>query len=147
MSNDLHKLVYYSRNRMVADDTELRDAVQQILATSQENNLQAGVTGALMFNSGCFAQILEGPMDALEETFERIQQDERHGDVSLLAFQPTTTRTFENWSMAFVGSSLDDAARFADVARATAFDPSRMDGDRIHQILRDLTIAEENAAV
>jgi hypothetical protein len=85
-------------------------------------------------------------MDAIEDTFERIQQDERHGDVSLLAFEPTSHRSFENWSMAFVGASLDDAARFADVARATAFDPSRMDGDRIHAILRELTMAEEHTA-
>jgi hypothetical protein len=50
MSDDIHKLVYYSHNRMVADDVALRDAVQQILVTSQKNNRAAGVTGALMFN-------------------------------------------------------------------------------------------------
>ena len=37
-----------------------------------------------MFNSGCFAQVLEGPHHAIQATFERIQCDERHSDVTVL---------------------------------------------------------------
>jgi hypothetical protein len=33
------------------------------------------------------------------------QQDLRHGDVSVLAFEPIAVRTFGNWSMDFVGVS------------------------------------------
>ncbi|MCJ2078787.1 BLUF domain-containing protein [Methylobacterium sp. E-016] len=35
-----------------------------------------------MFNAGAFAQVLEGPRRQVEETFERIQCDDRHGDVT-----------------------------------------------------------------
>ena len=51
-----------------------------ILRTSRRNNAEVGVTGALMFNGGAFAQVLEGPRRGVESTFERIQRDQRHGD-------------------------------------------------------------------
>ncbi|MCB8838809.1 BLUF domain-containing protein [Aurantimonas sp. VKM B-3413] len=145
MTRDLHHLVYYSRNRIAADGATLCEAVRRILAASQENNRKAGLTGALMFNSGCFAQVLEGPLDAVEETFERISRDERHGEVSVLAFEPVALRSFGTWSMAFVGGSLEDAERFADVARSSGFEPARLSGDRLHEILRDLAIEAEPA--
>jgi hypothetical protein len=88
MTADLHRLVYYSRNRIGGGSDSLSDAIGTILETSRSNNARADVTGALMFNAGCFAQVLEGPRVALENVFERIQQDDRHGDVSLLAFSP-----------------------------------------------------------
>lgn len=87
------------------------------------------MTGALRFNSGCFAQVLEGPRSAVEEVFERIQQDERHGEVSLLECDPTQSRSFENWSMGFVGSSVDDAARYGAIVKESGFDPTRMTGE------------------
>ena len=145
MTRDLHHLVYYSRNRIAADDNGLCEAMRQILAASQENTRKVGVTGALMFNSGCFAQVLEGPSAELEETFERIQQDERHGEVSVLAFEPVEHRSFGTWSMAFVGSSVKDAGRFAEVAQASGFDPARLSGDRLLEILRGLAIDAEGA--
>lgn len=95
MSSDLlHRLVYYSRNRMSGTPPEIAAGVDQILATSQRNNALVEVTGALIFNSGVFAQILEGPRRAVEQTFERIQRDPRHGEVLVLAFEPVTTRAF-----------------------------------------------------
>jgi hypothetical protein len=98
--------------------------VDDILATSRANNERDEITGALMFNAGCFAQVLEGPLDVVEAAFERIQQDDRHSEVSLLAMEPIIERSFPNWAMGFVGLSDEDAARFADVAEATDFDPS-----------------------
>ena len=49
-------------------------------------------------------------------------------------------------AMGFVGLFDDDAARFADVATASDFDPSRFSGDKLHSILRDLAVEEERAA-
>ncbi|WP_267388208.1 BLUF domain-containing protein [Sphingomonas sp. GC_Shp_3] len=113
-----------------------------ILAISRSNNARDDITGALMFNAGCFAQVLEGPLDSVEAAVERIQQDERYGEVSLLAREPIAGRTFPNWAMGFVGLSDADASRFADISRASEFDPSRFSGDRLHAILRDLAIEE-----
>lgn len=146
MSENAYRLVYYSRNRLTGSPEEILAAIRGILAASRENNARVGVTGALMFNAGCFAQVLEGPRDAVEATFERIQQDDRHGDVSLLAFDPVSERRFANWSMAFVGASERDAARFGGIAGESGFDPSRMTGDRLHEVLHGLTLEEESAA-
>ena len=98
-----------------------------------------------MFNAGCFAQVLEGPLDKLEAAFERIQQDERHGEVSLLALNPIEQLSFPNWSMGFIGMSDIHAKRFAGIASSSGFDPSRLSGDEIHSLLRELAIEQEAA--
>lgn len=141
MENSLTRLVYYSRNCITGDALPQIDA---ILASSRRNNGAANVTGALVFNMGCFGQILEGPRRAVEMTFERIQRDERHGEVSLLDFQAVEERAFPNWSMAFVGSSRLDENRFADIARQSGFDPSRMSADSLFEILHNLALEEES---
>jgi hypothetical protein len=146
MSAEIYRLVYYSRNLTTHDTDTFAAEVSNILLTSRANNERDGITGALMFNAGCFAQVLEGPLDVVEVAFERIQQDDRHSEVSLLAMEPITKRSFPNWAMGFMGLSDHDAARFADVAAASDFDPSHFSGDKLHSILRDLAVEEERAA-
>jgi len=146
MSEPLYQLVYYSRNAVSGDEASFAAEVNAILEASRRNNEAAGITGALLFNAGVFAQVLEGPLDAVEATFERIQQDERHGDVSLLALEPIGHRSFANWAMGFVGQSCENARRFADVGLASGFDPARLGGQTVHAILRDLALEEEAVA-
>ena len=146
MSESLHRLVYYSRNHISGDDAVFAANVDDILAKSRTNNARDQITGALLFNAGCFAQVLEGPLESVEAAFERIQQDDRHGDVSLLALDPIINRSFPNWAMGFVGTSDTNAERFAGIGTSSGFDPSRLSGDQIHTLLRDLTIEEEAAA-
>ena len=146
MTASIFRLVYYSRNRVSENADELTAAITTILTTSRTNNARVGVTGALMFNSGCFAQVLEGSQAAVENVFERIQQDDRHGNVSLLAFEPAPTRSFENWSMGFVGASVADAARYGSIVQQSGFDPSRMTGEALFETLHRLAVEEERAA-
>jgi hypothetical protein len=146
MDRDLHRIVYYSRNRVDGGPAELAAAVDDILAASRTNNAPLGITGALMFNAGCFGQVLEGRRELLESTFERIQRDERHSEVSLLAFEPVSERTFGNWSMGFVGERPDHAQAFAHVATITGFDPSRATGDGLLNALRALAVEDETTA-
>nr|WP_321983603.1 BLUF domain-containing protein [uncultured Lichenicoccus sp.] len=143
MSEILHRLVYYSRNRIEGSPEEVEAVIARILAVSRRNNERAGVSGALMFNAGCFAQVLEGPAAAVEATFERIQQDPNHGDVLLLAFEPVLARAFANWSMAFVGNSEAGAARFGALGSSSGFDMSRMSGNALFATLHGLTLEEE----
>lgn len=146
MTQNLHRLVYYSRNHISDDEAVFAANVDDILAKSRTNNVRDRITGALLFNAGCFAQVLEGPLENVEAAFERIQQDDRHGDVSLLALDAIEVRSFPNWAMGFVGASDVNAKRFADIGTSSGFDLSRLSGDQIHTILRDLTIEEEAAA-
>ena len=100
MSEDLFRIVYCSRNSL-ADDAD-GDAVSldQILATSRRNNASCGVTGALLYSRGLFVQTLEGPYDAVQTVFERIQIDPRHDEIVVLDAKDVTTRLFSEWSMA-----------------------------------------------
>jgi hypothetical protein len=142
----LYRLVYYSHNLVAHNAAGFSNEVENILAKSRVNNDRDGITGALMFNAGCFAQVLEGPLEPVEAAFERIQQDERHGEVSLLSLEPVEARSFPNWAMGFVGLSDENAIRFAGVGAASGFDPSRMDGNALHRTLRDLAFEEERSA-
>ncbi|TVV71403.1 BLUF domain-containing protein [Sphingomonas solaris] len=146
MANDVYRLVYYSRNRMTGTPDDLAASIATILNTSQANNGKVGVTGALMFNSGFFGQVLEGPQAAVESVFERIQQDDRHGEVSLLAFETAPTRSFEGWSMGFVGASVPDAARYGAIVQDSGFDPTRMSGNALFETLHHLALDDEKLA-
>jgi hypothetical protein len=145
MSENLHGLVYYSRNRAASTPEGMARTIADILASSRRNNPRVAVTGALMFNAGCFAQVLEGPQTAIMHTFERIQQDERHGEVSVLSFAPVAQRAFDRWSMGFVGESIADSERYAAITRDSGYDPSRMTSDALFNTLRRLILEEEQA--
>lgn len=123
MAQDLYRLVYFSRNQLAGPPDAQEREVAAILEASRRNNPRADVTGALMFNAGCFGQVLEGPQPAVEATFERIQNDLRHGDVTLLALEPIEARSFPDWSMAYVGAR---AGSYDAIGRGTGFDPSRV---------------------
>lgn len=143
MAHDLYRLVYYSRNHVDMATAGFDAAIDDILDRSRRNNQRDGITGALMFNAGCFAQVLEGPLDGVEAAFERIQQDERHGEVSLLAMEPIAVRSFPDWAMGFVGRAEGAAQRFDGVGAASGFDPARLDGEGIHATLKQLALEEE----
>jgi hypothetical protein len=141
--SDLYRLVYASKNLLQGPEAEVMAAVRQILDASQRNNREVGVTGALMFNAGAFAQVLEGPRRGVEATFERIQRDLRHSDVTVLQCGPVESRGFTNWSMAFVGQSSHGQARFDGLAAESGFDLARLDGDRVFTMLHGLVMEEE----
>ena len=140
---DIYRLVYTSRNLLQGTDDERVAVVAQILATSQRNNAKVDVTGALLFNSGSFAQVLEGPRVAVEATFERIQRDPRHSDVSVLQCEPVESRGFPNWSMAFIGHSARGRALWHEIAGRTGFDISRIEGDQLFATLHHIVVEEE----
>jgi hypothetical protein len=144
--SDLYRLVYASKNLITGAEDDVAAAVSQILDASKRNNLRAGVTGALMFNADVFAQVLEGPRRGVEETFERIQRDTRHGDVTVLQCGPVESRGFAGWSMAFVGRSAMGQARFHSLAAESGFDLARLSGDSVFAMLHELVMDEEGVS-
>lgn len=108
MESELHTLAYFSRNALGQEGVPT-DEIERILHVARRNNLDQGITGALLYSDGCFAQVLEGPLSAVEAIFEKIELDARHRDVKILYFKPLDKRSFGEWSMAFAGS-VDAAA-------------------------------------
>jgi len=116
------RLLYVSRNVLEGSSEEMEDEVSSILQTSRRNNARDGVTGALLFNADCFAQALEGEAEAVQEIFERIQLDPRHEATVVLEYGPVGAREFGDWSMAYIGRTEHEAARYAALTGASAPD-------------------------
>ena len=147
MTEPLYRLIYFSRNLIPGNEAEVEAHIRDILRVSRENNGLARITGALMFNLGCFAQVLEGPRHELEARFERIQQDERHGDVILLSLEATSERAFPNWSMAFFGANYRALSLYADIGAESGFDPARMTAHELLAVLKAQLAEGETAGI
>jgi hypothetical protein len=145
MTDALYQLIYLSRNDLAGDEKAQKREIESILETSRQNNPKVGVTGALMFNTGCFAQVLEGSHGAIQATFERIQCDTRHSRVTVLAFKPAEKRGFSHWAMAYVGQNARNIDQFARFGQDSNFDASLLNGDDIYQVLKAQLIEAESA--
>lgn len=137
MKNEIFRIVYCSRNAM-ADGGSTED-LEQILGASRKNNAQDGVTGALLYNQGIFAQTLEGPFEAVQTTYERIQADERHTELVLLEAETVENRLFAEWAMALATPD-DPAGASAVLSRALA---KHGDGSSEVLVMLDLLVRRE----
>lgn len=98
----LYRLLYRSHCAFDGAPEEVEAKVVAMVESARPANERSGVTGALLFAADVFVQAIEGPLDAVEETFERICADMRHRDLQLIDFTAAETRAFEEWSMAVV---------------------------------------------
>ncbi len=73
--------------------------VDEILTVSQRNNLQAALTGALVYDNNNYLQWLEGEPLKVRAVVERIFQDDRHTDIKLLTVNKLKGRWFPDWNM------------------------------------------------
>jgi hypothetical protein len=105
------RIVYVSRN-LIADQEEADAGLERVLAAARARNAALGVTGALLFSEDAFAQVLEGPVEAVTEVFDLIQTDARHDGVVVLHSGPVAARGFGAWSMAYAGRVDDAGARY-----------------------------------
>ncbi len=65
------------------------------------NNQSASITGALVFDSRNFVQVLEGSIEQIRSLFTVIRKDARHSEVRVLAMEVAAKRIFPIWSMGF----------------------------------------------
>jgi len=105
MTCGLHSIAYLSRNVCAGD---LAQTVAEIVEVSRTRNADNGITGALVCSPHYFAQVLEGDLDKLEETLERVLLDPRHRDVQVLFSRPIATREFGGWGMVPAGTVEDE---------------------------------------
>ena len=75
------------------------EILSAILVASRANNRKNDITGALICRSDIFLQLLEGPEHQVKNTFEAIQNDDRHINVHHLINQPVEKRLFPAWAM------------------------------------------------
>ena len=143
MNNTLYKILYCSRNLIEGEQAQSDAEISHILATARTNNSRQNVTGALLFNAGCFAQVLEGPRPAIEQIFERIQRDPRHSDVTVLESGDASERDFPDWSMAHVQPPTGVQANGIAAALDQAMMHPEASGREVLELLRTLVVQED----
>lgn len=109
----LRRLIYSSR--YTGRPGDLGEVMSKIVAKSIQNNRIVNVTGFLVASEGVFLQLLEGPLAAVQETFDRISADQRHADLTIIRDGQAPSRMFKDWNMGQhqVGAAGD--ARLADL--------------------------------
>lgn len=76
-----------------------------ILSDARRLNPKNDITGALICRADLYLQLLEGPQEAVETTYQSITRDDRHLEVQRLVSRPIQARLFPDWAMR------DDPAR------------------------------------
>ncbi len=122
----LHRLIYASRQNIPPADVE--HEVGAIIRTSIQNNRMAAVTGLLLVHEGWFVQALEGPAEAVMNTYRRILEDGRHNDSRTLGAGPTEKREFGDWNMCARRMSDADDAILKTLEQKGAFTPEAFSG-------------------
>ncbi|MEO7887758.1 BLUF domain-containing protein [Polaromonas sp.] len=90
------RLLYISE----ATDGIDEEAINGVLKSAEKNNPPLGITGLLVFGGGVFAQILEGPEQAVLQKYVNILSDKRHHNCRIVYITTTRERIFKNISMA-----------------------------------------------
>ena len=103
MNDTIYSIAYLSKSNINGARQDIAHAIESILRLARIKNEELNITGALLYSGGYFSQVIEGPMETLEDLFEVIQNDSRHSDIRVLHFNPVESRYFSDWSMALAG--------------------------------------------
>jgi hypothetical protein len=97
VSFTMYMVVYVSSATELFSQGEL----EELLKKARTNNHASGITGMLLYRDGNFMQLLEGPRDAVEATYRKIELDSRHRGIIRLLQREAPEREFSEWSMGF----------------------------------------------
>ncbi len=79
------------------------DAVVTITRQARHNNGRNGITGLLVFDGAHFAQLMEGPAEAVVKTAELMRTDSRHAAMEILNSASTSKPTrFPTWRLGYL---------------------------------------------
>jgi hypothetical protein len=79
--------------------------LEELLRLARLNNARAGLTGMLLYAEGSFFQVLEGPVEAVDALYSKIELDTRHARMTQIIHEPIQRRLFEEWTMGFSAMS------------------------------------------
>jgi hypothetical protein len=138
MPSDLIQLVYVSSAAPGLGE----DALGAIRSRAVTVNQPLGITGVLLYRSGTFLQLLEGPGDTVDDLYTAIMGDPRHTDVTLLVRRPCNERVASAWSMGVLNLDAFDPGfapvieRVMDLGRASH---EIDDHDRAQELIASMT--------
>lgn len=122
-------IVYSSASEAEFSPEELLE----LLKIAREKNAKVGVTGILLYYSGSFFQVLEGPETAVKQIYEKISKDSRHKKMLKIIEESIEKQAFQNWTMGYANMKIKDlksipglndffnrGSCFSDLERGTA---------------------------
>ena len=107
------QLIYFSRSQVGTRPEAVASAIWAIETRARRFNTQAGITGALYYSGPHFAQVLEGPREAVLLLIAAIAADTRHTDVTIVQEEMVPTRAFGGWAMAYVDGTSEEIIRLS----------------------------------
>ncbi len=79
------------------------DAVASIARQARTNNTRTDITGLLVFDGQHFAQLMEGPEQAVVSVADLMRTDDRHRNMDFLHSAPSTgPRRFPSWRLGYL---------------------------------------------
>jgi len=75
------------------------DRLAKLVSDAAAFNLQAGVTGVLLYDGESFLQYLEGPEDGVRVAYDRVYQSSSHREIVELFRGRADKRHFPFWTM------------------------------------------------
>lgn len=93
----MFNLVYRSTASPAFGQSQIKD----MLKASRDFNVKNDITGCLLYYNGEFLQYLEGDQAKVMDLFEKIKEDYRHFQITLLSYSHIYSREFDHWSMAY----------------------------------------------
>lgn len=140
----LTRLIYHSENHLGQDKGKMIADLNAIMDSANRNNEKNNITGALIFDTLWFVQILEGQREQVSETLRRIVPDPRHDSLTIMDARPISERQFGNWWMGLGVLRSDNAALYARYGLGTKLDPRKITGEQAVALATDLASAGLN---
>lgn len=141
---DLLRIVYASKiNFPLTSDNGGKDPVVcEILTQCRRNNEPREITGVLCYGDGCFFQCLEGERSTVEALYDRLLNDPRHRNITLLSKRSVPQRMFNLWSMKFMNVDAK-IRRILQIDNLDAFKPHSFSDLMVERLLIELRDASE----
>lgn len=130
----LYRLIYVSKVKEGLG----KDDLDAILNKALDNNKELDITGMLIFNHKYFFQVLEGARNHVNQTYNKIVQDERHYDCEILSAKKVNSRIFTRWEMRLMLEKDINRQLILKYSPIGRFDPYRMANQEVDGFFLDL---------
>ena len=132
----MFQLFYVSVSTL--SDADAHSEIEKIVNGSIIYNAAQGITGALIFARGHFAQALEGDEGRVDTLMEAIVRDARHRRVTVVERSQIAQPRFAPWSMAYDGSASYIGGPIESLLKATGREKLE-NIRRIYSLMDELT--------
>lgn len=141
---ELLRIVYASKANFEysSESGDKHPAIAEILAQSRRNNQPNNIGGVLCYGDGFFFQCLEGERSSVEHLYDRLLNDPRHRDVTLLSKRPVAQRMFKLWSMKFMNVDAK-IRRMLQIENLESFQPHSFSDLMVERLLVEMRDASE----